>query len=145
MTKVFPVLRVYTIIWSNYVPHQTHTSPQLVSATYYTLGMWELCEALGSGSKDKKDIDFILKDLIGSSLSRSAIVRSHSKDKATEDKSLLSNRKKIESKFSDKWLFVLASNSSLVKCNPTHSFLFLHFFIIIAGVSKLWLIIPFYK
>ena len=47
------------------------------------------------------------------------------KDKAleaTEDTSLSSNRKKIESKFSDKGLLVVANNSSLVKCNSPHSF-----------------------
>ena len=52
---------------------------------------------------------------------------------ATEDTSLLSNRKKIESKFSDKGLFVVASNSFLVKCNPTQSFSFVLFLINYSG------------
>lgn len=54
-------------------------------------------------------------------------MRCYFKDKAleaTEYTSLLSNRKKIESKFSDKGLFVVAGNSFLVKCNPTQSFSF---------------------
>ena len=54
--------------------------------------------------------------------------------------SLLSNRKKIESKFSDKGLFVVASNSSLVESNPTNSFSFILFFINYSRgvVSTLW-------